>query len=565
MAKLSNGFLGDASGKIGNVVFSKWRNIRTVRAYNGNPTDANSPAQQIQRIRMSALQAFLSPLNNNFIKFFNYKIALKSTPWAQAIKDNMPAVDKQGNIDLSKITFGNNKLPAAKILSSNYDPFIDCLTINFDYPGTMSYSDFQLVACSMLGMSKQADQPFDYNIDNMIKFMPSNYFYCEFFATAVDSEVFKNYFDRGQFWLIPLQNNRWDMMSNYIPSNTAPVAITPHSEIEDFNKDFSFNPVPTEAINIAYNVDKMKCDLQIKIKYELIDPEFSLDNRMKLYVRLIYKNGFVDLKPDITKLSSFPVVIGIDNQSDLISLIALYKILDEHEIQLTCFNKIYHGFSPDNIFTPYYDALFSYYNACPLSFKLPDTAPAVFGNLKELIPDFIAAYTAGSVTGKPEVYRYSDFSVHIYDSSGLMAGKAQIRKNSDFYFAGLTNSDYYYVVVITKDNLIGIYKKCMPELVDLWKRNFPQLIDAMSKPVKLRSNVSYISPSAVVYFHNQDIIPEAVMKSIKPYLINDDSWSIPIESYMKLAIMDYQASNPMKYKKTMLLDWPIAFDANLDN
>ncbi len=44
MAKLSNGFLGDASGKLGNVVFSRWKRINTARAYQGNISDANSPA-----------------------------------------------------------------------------------------------------------------------------------------------------------------------------------------------------------------------------------------------------------------------------------------------------------------------------------------------------------------------------------------------------------------------------------------------------------------------------------------------------------------------------------------
>jgi hypothetical protein len=45
MARLSNGFLGTASGKIGNVVFSKWRRIDTARQYQPDIQDANSPAQ----------------------------------------------------------------------------------------------------------------------------------------------------------------------------------------------------------------------------------------------------------------------------------------------------------------------------------------------------------------------------------------------------------------------------------------------------------------------------------------------------------------------------------------
>ena len=89
MARLSNGFLGNASGKIGNVVFARWRNIFTARQYQPEIQDANTPAQQLQRTRMMALLQFLKPLNKSFIRRFNAALDKNSTPWAVAIKANM--------------------------------------------------------------------------------------------------------------------------------------------------------------------------------------------------------------------------------------------------------------------------------------------------------------------------------------------------------------------------------------------------------------------------------------------------------------------------------------------
>ena len=70
MARIKQGFLGNASGKLGNIVFSRWRNLETARQYQPDIQDANSPEQQKQRSRMVNLLQFLKPLNKTFIKFF---------------------------------------------------------------------------------------------------------------------------------------------------------------------------------------------------------------------------------------------------------------------------------------------------------------------------------------------------------------------------------------------------------------------------------------------------------------------------------------------------------------
>ena len=112
MARLNNGFLGNASGKIGNVVFAKWRKIFTARQYQPEVKDANSPEQQKQRSRMVALLEFLKPINKTFIRFYNAPFSKNSTPWGKAIKDNMQGVSPDGCFNFNNLQLGEPRFPA---------------------------------------------------------------------------------------------------------------------------------------------------------------------------------------------------------------------------------------------------------------------------------------------------------------------------------------------------------------------------------------------------------------------------------------------------------------------
>ncbi len=542
MAKLSNGFLGDASGKLGNVVFSKWKRINTARSYQGKISDANSPAQKTQRLRMSALQSFLSPLNNNFIKFFNSKFVVNSTPWAKAIKDNMPAVDELGNIDLTKITFGNNKLPPVKILNSDYDPFIDCLTIKYDNPDFItSNSSFPLIACSMLGMSKEYDQPHSFNLDNMLKYMPGSYFYCEY-EDQGGTTVFTNYFDRGQFWLIPLSDYRWDEMYQSIPENTVPVSFVPISQVRGFNKKFDYNPIPFDILDISYEKPDSTTNLVINIDKKLIPEEITDDYSIALQVRLILREGYIDFEMTNLKISELPYTTTIPNKYNVVGLIVLYTVLNEDDQQISCFNTKYFGYDPNENFTPYFVALHMCYGACALSFKLQSNYTGIYGKLDELVSDFISAYESGIVTGNPETIEYKDFSVNIITDTGQDIGRAMINDKHDFYFANMIPSQTYFVYVLYQG-----------ELIDLWR-----------KPPRKGGTVNYLSPASVVANHNQELLPKAILELITPLLAHPSSWNIPMESYTHEALELFHVTNPLKYKKTMRQDYPIIMDGTVD-
>ncbi|HPG73585.1 MAG TPA: DUF6266 family protein, partial [Bacteroidales bacterium] len=155
MARLSNGFLGNASGKIGNVVFARWRNIFTARQYQPDIQDANTPAQQTQRTRMMALLQFLKPLNKSFIRLFNAALDRNSTPWAVAIKANMKGVFPDACMPMQNLTLGNPTIPAVKLLKADYNPFINQVVLNYtsgaNYPVPKS---MPLVLASVLGKYK---------------------------------------------------------------------------------------------------------------------------------------------------------------------------------------------------------------------------------------------------------------------------------------------------------------------------------------------------------------------------------------------------------------------------
>ena len=64
MATVKNGFLGDAIGKLGNVVFRKWNSLITASKYQPMVNNPNSSAQQLQRLRIKNLALSLQPFKS---------------------------------------------------------------------------------------------------------------------------------------------------------------------------------------------------------------------------------------------------------------------------------------------------------------------------------------------------------------------------------------------------------------------------------------------------------------------------------------------------------------------
>jgi hypothetical protein len=305
--------------------------------------------------------------------------------------------------------------------------------------------------------------------------------------------------------------------------------------------DVKDNPVPPSCLNVSYiNVDT-KPELEISLNSGLLNPEFSLKNKVKLFIRLITKEGIVDLTPKAIQLEAFPFNQSIDDVQNVVGLIVLYNVLNDHDEQVGRFNRIYYGKDLKGIETPYFDALWHYYRANPLSFILDDSQSGIFGNINELCADFITSFQNGKVTGTPEVIDYNDFKIIILSDKGVTLDEIQLNDNHEFYYAKLNPDQAYYVCVIYQI-----------ELIDSWKAER-----------KKKSKVHHISPATIVYNQNQDKIPALVLTALKPYLKNQNNWDIPLESYTREALFRFQTSNPNKYKKTVSQDHPIILDATL--
>ena len=201
MAKLGQGFLGNASGKLGTVIFAKWRKTNTVRKHQPIIQDKKSPAQLTQRRAIKTITSALTPLKNNFIPFFNKNISGEASPWSYAIKQNISALDINGNFDLFKLQLGKPSLPAPLILAAIYNPFVDQIYIKI----SSSKSEKNYNLSSFIGQYKSINQTIQLDTRHLIIPIYRNWVEC-FIIDLEDTEdetyisgTFNNAYDNGVF------------------------------------------------------------------------------------------------------------------------------------------------------------------------------------------------------------------------------------------------------------------------------------------------------------------------------------------------------------------------------
>jgi hypothetical protein len=200
MAKVQQGFLGNASGKLGSVVFAKNRKTNTVRKHQPIIQDKKSPAQLTQRQAMKVITSTLAPLKNNFIPFFNKGISGKASPWSYAIKQNINSLDINGNFDLSKLQLGKPSLQVPLILVTIYNPFTD--QIYFKIDPYQSKNIFNLA--SFIGQYKSINQTIQLDSRHLIIPIYRNWVECYIIDLENDDTgyvwgTFNNAYDNGRF------------------------------------------------------------------------------------------------------------------------------------------------------------------------------------------------------------------------------------------------------------------------------------------------------------------------------------------------------------------------------
>jgi len=136
MATVKNGFLGNAAGKLGNVVFKKYKRLQVASKYQPYVQDRKSTEQLTQRRKMSVITEFLKDFDKGFFDVFYYYTKSVKSGFSQAIRDNINIVDDLGNIDITKLSFGNPSIKAPILYEQTYDPFIDQIKVvgNFTKP-----------------------------------------------------------------------------------------------------------------------------------------------------------------------------------------------------------------------------------------------------------------------------------------------------------------------------------------------------------------------------------------------------------------------------------------------
>ena len=397
MARINQGFLGNASGKLGNVVFSKWRDLQTARQYQPDITDANSPAQQKQRTRMMALLQFLKPLNKSFIKFYNSANCKQSTPWAKAIKDNMKAIAPDGCIIPENISFGNPKFPPFEIVEATYDPFIDLLRIKYKPVDLSGRNDpYPYIDISVLGRYRSDPNNPTFDTRHMLKNCIDLTFECYSWDGQCE-HTWTNHYSDGWCWFIYVDSDCMDNIKAASWTNSSPVYFKPKPIIDGFNLTVTENPVPTDAISWEYKMQVDQWVFEATIdpnKITLENPE----NHTIIAWFLAFANGkYYKSEANEWSLSEFHHQLQLGGEGFKGSMVCLYAVYNNEGEQVGKFNSFYINGGTDAINYDLQQQIFDCNYATPLSFVLNDNKTGFCGSIDELFGEFIQLWEQGVI------------------------------------------------------------------------------------------------------------------------------------------------------------------------
>lgn len=533
MAKLKQGFLGNAAGKLGNVVFSKWRDIQTVRQYQPDVKDANSEAQQKQRNRMVSLLQFLKPLNKNFIQFYNSAESKGTTPWAKAIKDNMPAVNSDGCIIPEDFSLGNPKYPPFDVINATYNPFIDLCQIDYKPRDLTGRKDpYPLIGTSVLGLYDIDDGIPSFNVNHPMCFLPPGHFFCEFEDQAY-VYIYDNYFSQGWLWFY--YHDQYDNRSCNNPNEglTKPVYFKPEPLVKDFNMDVEDNLIPVDAITWEYKFDATNWNMVLNFDKSKAFIEDSENYSIRLWA-LAMQDDSKEITDSIDwslTSNTFSLEIGESGFSG--SAIVMYTVIDASGKQVNRFNKFYVDKGTDGVHHDYYDQLFYTSTACPTSFTLKDNYCGIYGSIDELCGEFIADYEQSIYSGDSEsstgktghtstVIDYDNFKVEIYSEDGKFISEAKVNSKHEFYYDSMIVGHNYYVMI----------KYC------------PELFELIGVGGRRSKRVQYLSPAKLINTHEVELPSKSLKKALSDSCDFSGDYIPTRMSWQKIALERFLEKSP---------------------
>jgi hypothetical protein len=397
MARVTNGFLGDAIGKLGNVVLRKWKTTITAAKYQPNVQDANSPAQKKQRSRMVSLLQFLKPLNKNFIRAFNSHYCINSTPWAKAIQDNMPFVAADGTFLLKNLQLGKPENHTIQLSGISYNPFIDQIHISYQPPVLPSQkSSFPYNAVSVLGKYKSEQGAIEFDTRHLLCCNPEGAWYC-YLSDEVESGHYLNWWEGGRLWLLLDETDRWKTASNPFHNISVPAYFETEPLIKDFNTNVKVNLVPVDAISWAYKQGSNNWYLDLNIDFQKTKLKNPANFTIKIWGVGFFNNSSTLSGPDEWDLqeSQYEVILGENGLQG--SAICLYAVYNNKGVQVSCFNRFYINKGTDNVAYPLFDQLFICNYSHPSSFVLSGEQCGFCGNIDNLFGEILALYDQGII------------------------------------------------------------------------------------------------------------------------------------------------------------------------
>ena len=116
MGKVTARIMGNVSGKVGTIIWSKWKHVYIAKGlYNRKARKEGTPSLP-QVSRLSLMSSFLTKYSD-LVSVGFYKKSNKNTPWALAMKYNIAnAIEKENNgyrINYPKIKMSDGNLEGA--------------------------------------------------------------------------------------------------------------------------------------------------------------------------------------------------------------------------------------------------------------------------------------------------------------------------------------------------------------------------------------------------------------------------------------------------------------------
>jgi hypothetical protein len=438
MAILSQGFLGEAIGKLGNVVMARWRRKNIVKAYQPDPHDPQTPAQLVQRLRMKALLEILRPLNDTFIQIYNEPLSVGSTPWAIAIHQNMPAVDPTGSFDFSKFILGKSSAPALNVLNPVYDPFMDQLSA--DYNTGVYYlpnDDLHFIILSLIG--SKSTLLLDYDLRHPAIYLPSGRVWCEVWFNDDDSFAY----DNG--WVINLMGHfmgAWklggpDQDPKIIDFGTWSM-FNPVPVIPGWNLDITPDLLPLTALSYAYIDVGNKKALEFTYDPDKCSLKQGDGNTIEVRIKSLWdqSHGAVNQYDWPTDQLSYTTIQDVD--AFPAPYMIIWRVLDVNHNQVAKWSKFYLGQIFWNGYMKPDEAYFKSCLSCAASFHLAFKKCGFTGSFVTLFDYFIKLFEQGEISPGHHPEPPPPEILHCFSLTQGIHGSVEVsqytRKEGEFYY-----------------------------------------------------------------------------------------------------------------------------------